>query len=239
MNLIYKNKNKNPSDCIIFDKACIRRDVLFSKIKEILIKHFQGNFFLYLLVIISLLIGISAGAITINVLDNNQKQEIISFLNSFLRILKDENNIDNFLLLKQSLVNNAKVTILIWILGITVIGIPIVIAIVALRGFIIGFTVGFLFDEFGLKGLIFSLLAILPQNIFVIPGIVILSVFSIKFSITIITRKKIRNGKNGFSKDFFQYTAFTLFIFVLFIISSMLEAYITPSFMKIISGYLT
>ncbi len=182
------------------------------------------------------MIGISAGAITVNILNEDQSQNLISFLDSFFKVLSQE-KIDSFTLLKHSFINNFQTIIIIWILGITVIGLPIIIIIVVLRGFIVGFTVGFLINELGFKGFAFSLLTILPQNIFVIPGLIILAVLSINFSIKIVTSKTKRGSKFSFISELTSYSITTAMISVLIIIGSLVEAYITPIFMRLLLGY--
>lgn len=191
---------------------------------------------LYFLLVLALMIGISAGAITINVLNEEQSQGLISFLDSFFKVLSQE-KIDSFTLLKHSLANNFQTIVLIWILGITVIGLPIVIFIVVLRGFIVGFTVGFLINELGFKGFTFSMLTILPQNIFVIPGLIALAVLSINFSIKIITSKTKRGTKFSFISELTSYSISTAILSLLIILGSFVEAYITPVFMKLLLGY--
>lgn len=212
------------------------RGIYFLGIKDIVYKNIKDNFILYFLLVLALMIGISAGAITINVLNEEQSRSLISFLDSFFKVLSQE-KIDSLTLLKHSFVNNFQTIILIWILGITVIGLPIVIFIVVLRGFIVGFTVGFLINELGLKGFTFSMLTILPQNIFVIPGIVALAVLSINFSIKIVTSKTKRGIKFSFMSELTRYSISTAILSLLIIMGSLVEAYVTPIFMKLLLGY--
>src|SRR5690554_691876 len=115
----------------------------------------------YFLVTLFFMIGISSGAFTTKSLSNAENRELITYFESFFKII-DFNTIDRFELLKQSLFNNLQTGILIWILGITVVGIPLILLIIAIRGFIIGFTVGFLLKQMGIKGLVFSLFSLLP-----------------------------------------------------------------------------
>ena len=63
--------------------------------------------------------------------------DIISFIDS----LKEEYSINRVNLLKNSLLENLKVTIGMWFIGSTVIGMPIVLGIVLYRGFCIGYTI--------------------------------------------------------------------------------------------------
>ncbi len=184
------------------------------------------------------MIGISTGAITIKVLNEGQKDSLIGFLNSFFKIL-DQDAISSLTLLKQSLLNNIQTIALMWFLGIIVIGLPIVLLILILRGFVIGFTVGFLIEQLGIKGFLFSALAVFPQNIFIIPGLIIISVISMKFSLTMLKNKIKKKVTYNYLNIVLQYTLTILMITVLLCIGSFFEAYITPIFMKLTSGYIT
>ncbi len=207
------------------------------KSNEYINKHFGKNYFLYFITILFLMIGISAGSVTTKILDATQKKELISFMDSFFKVL-NEDSINSIVLLKQSILNNIQTLILIWVLGVVVIGLPIIFGVIILRGFIIGFTVGFLFIEYGFKGFLFSIFSILPQNLFIIPGLIISSVISIGFSISVFKNKTKNNRRYSYMKSLIPYTFIMITTSLIFLIGSFVEAYITPVFMKIILGYM-
>ncbi|MTI48176.1 MAG: stage II sporulation protein M [Firmicutes bacterium] len=208
------------------------------KLSELFNRHFRENFFIYFVSILSLMIGVSVGAITIKILNTNQKHELISFFDSFFKVL-NESSISSLDLLKQSLFNNLQTVLLIWILGIIVIGIPVIIGVLIMRGFVIGFTVGFLIEGFGFKGFLFAIFAVLPQNIFIIPSILIISVIAFKFSIVIIKNKIKKAPRYNFMNRVSKYSISILMISSLMVIGSIVEAYITPIFMRLISSYIS
>lgn len=78
-------------------------------------------------------------------------------------------------ILYQSILDNVlKTAALLFVLGLTVIGAPLVLGIVFLRGFVLGFTVGFLIQETSLNGLILAAAAVLPpHNVVAVPAIMI------------------------------------------------------------------
>ncbi|MTI68309.1 MAG: stage II sporulation protein M [Firmicutes bacterium] len=203
---------------------------------SIIRNHFHKNIFLYFIIVIFLIVGISAGAITTKVLNTSQKKEIINFMDSFFKILNEE-SINSGILFKHSIINNIKTVGLLWFLGIIIVGIPLVFIVVVLRGFIIGFTVGFLYVELGFKGFLFAILAILPQNLFLIPGIVIISVMSLSFSIRIIKNKFKRSLKFNYLSEIIRFSLSVILLFILMLLGSLVEAYITPVFMKLVLGY--
>jgi len=212
---------------------------LFKRFREIAFKHIKGNIVIYFIVIMFFVIGISAGAFTVRSLSESHKQELISYMNGFFNILSDR-PIDGFSVLKQSLANNLQISAMIWLLGITVIGIPLILLLISIRGFIIGFTVGFLADQLGLKGALFSFITILPQNILIIPGVLVVGVIGISFS-TMLIRNKLRKNYHKTEstfKQFLLYSTIILFICIIISVGSLIEAYIAPVFMKLLSPYM-
>ena len=118
-----------------------RRNRSKSKIKEALLKHIENNIREYLIVSIIFLIGIVIGVIFINNVSENQSSEITEHINYSIQDLKDNKDVNSLLLLKESIKNNILLTILLWFMGSTVIGILIVYLVICFRGFCLGYTV--------------------------------------------------------------------------------------------------
>lgn len=206
------------------------------KVKNLFIKNFRENFIIYFAMIVFLIVGIVIGSITIKILNAEQKGEILNFFNSFFKSL-DHKDYNNLQILKQSMSDNFKTIFVIWLTGILIIGIPIIPIMVLLRGFALGFTVGFLVNEFGVKGFLFSFLAILPQNIFIIPGIICIGSTGLIFSIKQVKNNKIKFYKRNVFQDIINYSIGILFFSIVVFIGSLVEAYITPVFLKLLTDY--
>lgn len=194
---------------------------------------------IYFLVCMFFIIGISSGAFTVRAISDTQKYQLISYMKSFFQVLNNK-PINELAVLKQSLANNLQTSILIWLLGITVIGIPFILLLIAVRGFIIGFTVGFLAEQLGIKGIFFSMIAILPQNILIVPSILGIAVIGISFSMMVIKNKfnKTHSSSHGTLRQFLLYTTIIVGILLIIILGCIIEAYVTPVFMKAISPYM-
>jgi stage II sporulation protein M len=178
------------------------------------------------------MIGISAGVITIKIMSESQTSNLYSFLNNFFDIIENQ-EVQNTILLKDSIMNNIKTTIIIWLMGIVVIGIPITFTIILLRGFTIGFTIGFMIDNFGFKGFLLSFLTLIPPNIFIIPGLIIVSSLSTIYSINFIKNRK-KSQRENMLKEAFRFSFFVFLSLIAFLFSGLIEAYITPYLIKII-----
>lgn len=210
---------------------------LLYRIRRWLIRHFQNNFLIYFIHTTVFAIGIIIGAITIKILNIEQKNDIIVFLNSFFKTI-DGNGLESLLILKQSIVDNFKTIGLIWITGLIFIGIPIIPIVIMFRGFALGFTVGFLVNEYGINGFLFSILGILPQNLFIIPGIISISSIGMAFSLESVKYKRTKLRNNKISSDIANYSIMILSFSLFVLIGALIEAYISPIFLKALSDYL-
>ena len=110
-------------------------------------EHVIRNIAIYLIIVLSFTVGITTGVYTVNELSKSQNDELIGYIKNFLNVV-DTSSISNSELLKISIFNNLKNTVVLWFLGVTVIGISIIPIVIGIKGFAIGFTIGFLIKSF-------------------------------------------------------------------------------------------
>lgn len=200
---------------------------LSNKLKNGIRSEIKKNGVLYLICIVCLTIGITTGSFSIKALDAGQKKDLLQYFNSFLQTFKTQ-NLDNQYIFKVSLQNNLILFFAFWLSGATIFGIPVIIILLLFKGFLIGYTVGFLIDMLYVKGIALSVIAIFPQNVFIIPAFLMLSVNGMIFSASIIRNRKVRSSR--YWDDFIHYTIISLLICVLVIAGSLIEAYMVPLF---------
>lgn len=147
------------------------------RLRNVILDNIYHNLKSYIIVTIIFLIGIVAGVIFINNTNDSQRAEISGYINEFIDSLKGDYEIDRSQLLKNSLLDHLKLAVGMWFIGSTVIGLPIVFGIVLYRGFCIGYTISSAITVLGVqKGIVFSLVSVLSQNIIMIPVLLALSV---------------------------------------------------------------
>ena len=200
-------------------------------------KNISENIGIYFTVTLFFAIGIAAGAFTVKALNNADKQDMVVYLNRFFQVINSE-NVQKSSVLFQSIKNNFQTIFFIWILSITIVGVPSTLLITSFKGFIVGFAVSFLIHGFGLKGFLFTLIAVLPQNILYIPCLLIISAVSLNFSIQLFRKKVSRKLTNSTGENIFSYTYIVLLFFAVMCIGSLIEAYISPLILKSISAYM-
>lgn len=199
-------------------------------VSQAIIEHINNNIMEYIVMIIIFFIGIILGTMYINKTDLNQKQEISSYINDFIEDTQNGSDIDSNKLLRTSIYKNLLITILLWISGLTVIGMPIVYIIVSVKGFCMGYTISSIIATLGVtQGLKFILSTMLLQNIIIIPSTLILAVSGIKLYKAIMKDRRRENIK----VEIIKYTIIALLVGSVNIISAIIETYVSTNIFKI------
>lgn len=206
-----------------------------SKLGNKIIDNIYHNLKSYIIVTIIFLIGIVAGVIFINHINDGQKSEISNYIHNFITSLKGNYEINRGELLKNSLTENFKLTLSMWFIGSTVIGVPIVLGIVLYRGFCIGYTISSAIAVLGMqKGVIFSFSSILIQNIIVIPVLLALAVSGMKLYASIMKDKRRENIK----VEIIRHTIISIMLFLVLVIASLAEVYLSSSLLTMCLSFL-
>ncbi len=132
-----------------------------------------------------IIVGLVMGIVLASVLSENDKLLVGQHLNDFIKIV-ESNELDKLTTLKNNVLTTLLYVIGIWLLGISVIGIPIIIGMFFVKCFIIGFSIGSIFISFGFKGSLFALFYAFPSSILTIISLLVLSVYAISFSTFLI-----------------------------------------------------
>ncbi len=194
------------------------------------IKHIRSNFLLYFICTLFLCVGIMTGYMSTKSLTDVQNMELLNYLNGFFQLFSNT-EVSNSGVFVQSLTNNFWVCFIIWIMGATFIGIPIILILITLRGFIFGFTLSFLVNNLQKKGITFAMLSLLPSNIFILPALIIIGVVAINFALYVFRNRS--SGISNLFKDFTGYTLTIASIFLLIILGSFIEAYFSVYLIKV------
>ena len=212
---------------------------MFSKVRKTLLMHVKNNSNKYIFLFLAFVIGISAGAFTVNGLSTTQGDELSNYFQGFLKLLGNQ-NLDSEEILNAALLENIKIIGALWVLGMTIIGIPFIYLLIGIRGFITGFTAGFIIQSLGFKGVLFTLLAILPKELIIVPCLLALSVNGINFSLNIIKSKSIKSMfKESLKSNFAAYSMVTLFFTAVIFVGILVEVYIIPLFVRLIAPAVT
>lgn len=201
------------------------------KLGQTIQMHVKENVSLYLFTVILFTMGVSFGAVIVNSLALPQKQDLIGYLAQFFLELKQGAVGDPGTVFQASLGQYLKYIGFMWILGLSIIGLPIILIMVFLKGLVVGFTVGFLVNQWHWKGLYVASLSVLPQNLFAIPAFIIVGTAGISFSLRLIRSRFNRRGESVYH-HFLSYSALVFLMGLLLCVASLFEAFISPVIMR-------
>lgn len=193
--------------------------------------YVKENLSLYLFVSVIFITGVIFGAVMVNALSLEQKQEIMRYLGNFFSSVDQGGFMETNASFQQSFAMHIKWILIIWILGMSVIGLPLILVLDFLKGVLIGFTVGYLVGQLSWKGLLFALVSVAPQNLVIIPALLICSVTAMAFSIHMV-KHRFMTRKGAFYEPFMRYSATILVSGVLLAGVALFEAHISPVMMK-------
>lgn len=205
------------------------------RLKQAFFTYLRRNWFVYFIVTVFFAAGVVFGALAVRNLNVDQIGELSSYLNSFLEKVGDTPLKDRSL--KLFLNENLYTLVAMYVLGLSVIGLPLIPVVVFTRGFIIGFTVGFLAREKAVKGMIFAFVSVVPQNLLLIPAILIAAVLAVNLSLLLL-RHRLAGAGNSLLRPTGLYTLFMLVLVAISGLAGLCETYITPVFIKMAAGYL-
>lgn len=196
--------------------------------------YFREHSSLIIFVVILFLMGVIFGAIVVNSMSYTQKQDLFSYLSQFFGEISNGKVAASNDLFLQSLFHNSKFIGLIWILGISIIGLPIILILLFMKGMVIGFTVGFLVSQMSWKGFILAAVSILPQNLIIIPVFIVMTVMSVSFSLMMIGKQFMKKYTQPIVPIFKRYILALIMAFLFISVASGIEAFLSPIWMKII-----
>jgi len=198
----------------------------------------QSSLFVFTTVLF--LIGVIFGAIVVNALSAGQVTSLNDALTGFFSALNmQETGTDPSEITWQAAAGFLKTTGLLWILGLSIIGLPIIVIVLFVKGFQIGFSVGVIVSQFHLKGLWFALAAILPHNLIQVPALIVCGVAGIAFSLMLVKSRfhnqpqaRVQASGNTLYRNFLSYTGLVACIAVAMILAAFVEGYLSPVLMR-------
>lgn len=196
---------------------------------KITIKHNKKViFFLGIIAVIAIIFG-SLFSVMLNESDKNLTLE---YINNFFENIKN-NNLNYILALKNGSISSLGFILIVWLLGVSIIGMPIVLFMYFSKFFVIGFSISSIIKGYGLKGCLLSFAYIFPHHIIYIIVYTILTVYSIKMSIKLISTI-IKKDKIDFKPIVNKYILVLLLSVIIAVLTLLFEVFITPKFINLI-----
>lgn len=136
---------------------------------------------IYLSIIITITLGIVCGIVYNLILSKSDHTLITNQLNIFFDAIK-KNDINYIPMLINSLIGNLSLVILIWLLGISIIGLPLIYILCFGKGFLLSFSIISILTTYKFKGIILAVCYLIPGPIVLLLYLIFLGFSSAFFS---------------------------------------------------------
>lgn len=185
----------------------------------------------YLFLIVITLIGIISGILFIFFISKTDKSLVFDELGIFFDGVS-KNNLDYGSSLINSILSKMIYFIIFFVLGVSIIGIPIIIFLLFLRGFIFGFSISSLIAKFGFKGLILAFGYNFPHNFIILVLFILISFYAINFSVRLFRVLFFKDNINlsMYFKRFNQVLGICILVSIL---CSLFEVFVSPILMNL------
>ncbi len=203
---------------------------------ELIVNYFSRRLPLFIGVIILFVMGVVFGSLAVQTLSEPERADLSRYLENFYTSFSQELATANKqVLARQGIVDNIiKTSGLMWLLGLTVIGAPFILGIIFIRGFVIGFTVGFIIEQMVFKGVAVAVTSILPHNILIIPAILLAGGATLSFALS--AARTLLGAQENIYNQFLSCTFLVLVSCGILALAAFVEAYITPVFIHLTQG---
>lgn len=192
--------------------------------------YFNTNLFVFLLVLV--LVGVGAGAILSLILNESDKKLVTEYLNNFMTSVSNGNfqfNISFF----NTMIFTLGFALIIWIFGISIVGILLILPFLFIKSFVLGFSIGSILINFKFKGVIVALIYVVPHHVINILIYILVSAYSIMISYRLISSMKCKKAFD-FKVFMNRYTFILEFSLLILFATSLYEVFILPRLLGIV-----
>lgn len=213
----------------------MNKNIILLRCKRNIEEYIKNNIYNYILIILVFIIGIVAGVVVVNNFSNDKKEIINNYISAFFENFNNVNDFNQNKLLLNAILNDLILTIILWVAGTTIVGMPIVLGIIIYRGFCLSYTISSITLVIGCyKSILFCFITLFLPNLLFIPAILTIAVSSLKLYKSIIYEKNKEIVKNRLLGHF----VITIIMFEILIVANVVENIISVYLLQILKKYI-
>lgn len=180
------------------------------------------------------IVGVIFGIIFSFLISNADKLLVESSISNFFTAISNNelHYVEGFF---NSLLSGIIYIVVIWVLGISIIGIPVIVFLLFIRGFIVGFSIGSLISIYKLKGILGAFLYIFPHHILNLIIYILISYFAIVFSKRLADYLFLKK-EVGLKKLMHKYIKVLLICLGVVLVCSVSETFLAPFLLKVFTN---
>ena len=177
-------------------------------------------------------LGLSAGIFTELMMTSADKESMLSYLDKyfFLSNPKDLAFVDIFM---NSAGNNLGLLIIILLSGLTAIGFPVAMAALIYKGMALGFSAALLIDSMNFKGVAIVFTSMIPQNLLIIPAMILAGVAALNLAFHTIANRKF-GIKKSLAESSGSYLFLNLLLGIAVLAGCFIESFLSPLLTRLI-----
>lgn len=189
-------------------------------------RHIYQYRLIYFFMIVLFLIGIIFGSIIVVSMEFVQKQDLFFYIEQYMERLVEGSLVAKEDVFKSAFYYHLQYLSLFFILGISIIGLPIIWILIFIKGIVVGFSVGFFVNQLGWQGLLLAAVGIAPQNLLIIPIYLIGSSVAMIFSLNLLKKLLARRTSQPKAQPLIHYGVLFLCLVAISVIAALVEAYL-------------
>lgn len=195
-------------------------------------KYFIVNKKLFLFLSILFIIGIIAGSVFSLTINETDSSLVTNYLKNYLNSISNNeiNLLDSCI---STILSDVILISAIWLLGFSVIGIPIIFILFFYKSFVFGFTIGSILINYKVKGILLSIIYMIPHHIIKILLLMILVIYAYSISIKILNAI-LKKKEISFSKITTTYLILLGIILSISLFLSLYSSFIVPKLIKLL-----
>ncbi|MBR2499567.1 MAG: stage II sporulation protein M [Clostridia bacterium] len=201
---------------------------MLTKLQRTLKFHLNNNITYYIILLCGFICGGIIAAVCVWKMSEFDYKELSVYFNDFFSGI-NKTGADSLEIFRLSVMSNFKLYVFMILLSMMIIGYPLLPLISATFGYSVFFALFFVFKAYTIKGVLFYLCAMFPHHLISFPCHSVALMNSMQFSISII------KGKAEIKNRLFRYLVKMLIFFLITVLSSLLQGYIEPVLIRLIS----
>lgn len=178
------------------------------------------------------LLGISAGIFTELMMTSAEKEGMISYLDQYF-LLSSPSDLAFSDIFMKSAGNNLGLLVIMLLSGITAIGFPVALAALIYKGMALGFSAALLIDSMSFKGVAIVFTSMIPQNLIIIPAIIIAGVAALNLAFHTISNRRF-GIKKSLAESSGSYLFINVVLAAVILVGCFIESFLSPLLTQLI-----
>jgi stage II sporulation protein M len=191
--------------------------------------HNHWNKLVYLGIV--MFAGAICGSIFLQALPTAQQEQLNQGMISYVSWLNQSAKLDHSLLFWDTFFKHVKWAVVIILLGVSMIGVPFIVVLSFMKGFLLGSSIYMLIQSLGSEGVWLSIVSIAPHNMMVIPAFIMLSSAALSFA-SYMFNQRIRKLGGAMTEQVISFSTVAMTMLLVLACAALVEVYVSPQLLK-------